>query len=249
MIKLTINGYSQEIPETIQELTLDHYIKFSLASSSGIFEDCPCLDDEAFLFLREVLSYPEEHLLMANRADLAVFFKGFTEILFDMTSVQDKFQLVQDGESDLKPPTKIRKGNQYFYLPEHLLNCNYAQWTDFQTYCRHFEYECEVIPYALAIFCLKKGEEHNPDIIEERAELFKQAKYIDCMNVHAFFLHGGEKYFSVINHYFHQTDNQAQPQQAQELTSSMNDGDSWETLSSLVELSRLSQHYTGKEKR
>lgn len=247
MIKLTINGYSQEIPETIQELTLDHYIKFSLASSKGLFEDCPCLDDEAFLFLREVLSYPEEHLLEANQADLAVFFSGFTSVLFDMKGLEEDLTIIRDGESDTPPPKKLRKGNQHFYLPEHLQHVKYAQWIDFQAYCRDLTLEAESIPYALAIFCLKKDEEYDSDLVEERANLFKQGKYIECMNVHAFFLSGGQKYWDIIAHYFHKTINQDEQQQSQEETNSITDGDSLETLSNLVKLNQLSQQYTGRE--
>jgi len=247
MIKLTINGYSQEIPETINELTLDHYIKFSLASSSGLFEDCPCLDDEAFLFLREVLSYPEEHLLEANQADLAVFFSQFTSVLFDMKNLEEDLVVIREGESDTPPPKKLRKGNEYFYLPEHLQHVKYAQWIDFQAYCRDLELEAQSIPYALAIFCLKKDEEYDSDRVEERAQLFKQAKYIECMNVHAFFLSGGQKYFDIMTHYFHPMTNPQEQQQSQDETNSITDGDSWETLSNLVKLNQLSQQYTERE--
>ena len=245
MIKLTINGYSQEIPETINELTLDHYIKFSKCAEE--FDACIMADDQAYLFLKDVYGYPEEILRDANIADLSVFFTDYSTTLFDMTKIIEKFKPVLEGDSDLEPPKKIRKGNQHFYLPEHLQHSSMGQWQDFQGYCGDLETEAEVIPYALAIFCQKKDEEYNYKLVEERAELFKGAKFMDCYEVHAFFLSKGNSYFERIHHSFHQMKKLEGQQQTQDETNSTIDGEEWETLSGLVRLNQLSQQYTEKE--
>ena len=245
MIKLTIKDYSQEIPESIEELTLDHYIKFTRCADE--FDSCVMADDQAYIFLRDVYGYPEEILREANLADLSVFFTNYSTTLFDLTKVVEKFKPVLEGDGDLEPPKKIRKGNQHFYLPEHLQHSTMGQWQDFQEYCGKLESEAEVMPYALAIFCQKKDEEYDCFKIEERVEIFKQAKFIDCYEVHAFFLSKGNSYLERINHYFHQTAKQAEQPLTQGETSSITDGEEWETSLNLARLNRLSQEYTDKE--
>jgi len=244
MIKLTIKDYSQEIPETIEELTLDHYINFAKCAEE--FDACIFPDDQAYMFLKDVYEYPEDILRQANKADLSVFFTGYSSTLFDLTKIVEKFKPVLEGESDLEPPKKIRKGNQHFYLPEHLQYSTMGQWQDFQMYCGRVETEAEVIPYALAIFCQKKDEKYDCDLVEERVELFKSTKFVDSYEVHAFFLSGGQRYFSTISHFFHPTTKQDEQQQSQEKTNSTIDGEEWETLSNLVSLNQLSQEYTEK---
>jgi hypothetical protein len=80
-----------------------------------------------------------------------------------------------------------------------------AQWSDCEAMMKQYKNDFEsALPFIMAIYCLKDGEEYDYTKITERAAYFDSCSYASGLRFTAFFLTKDKSFLNALQNYFPQ---------------------------------------------
>lgn len=178
MIKFTIEGKDYFHPNKIEEVTLR---QFQDLKSVEFDEDATPFENNILGFSR-FSKIPMEVLTTLKKKELIYHIMQLHEML-ESVAKQDK--LIE----------KFKIGRYNYHVPkdfDYEETGNYISCTHMMNKFKAMESEpaqTAFYPYMMAIYCLRKDEKQiTMEQLEERAEIMRDARVSDALNVNTFFL-------------------------------------------------------------
>ena len=182
MIKLTIDGKDYKHPSKLEEVTLQQWI--DLKSVQPDEEETSLKSDiRAFSAFTKV---PQKALRKIPKKELVYY----------MQQVIDRISEVNTHILDTEPIKSFKQGNTTYHIEQDLDDADLGQYIDCTHLMNKIDSEEQFLPYMMAIYCLKKGEEYNSKgyDLEKRADIMRKTRAMDALNIHAFFLTTSQDY-------------------------------------------------------